>query len=881
MFNYKLNDEKQTEPKKKLWFFLTLLTNLFLSIPLFPGYREQGYQYISPIPEAKHVTPQSTIIIRFETALPNDLINLSTFIRVTGEKSGSHSGQTMITGDEKTIIFKPVSDFLTGETVFISLDPKFGNSTKKKIQPLKYWFEVSKTDIQQHHRTFNDSAPCFDKTGSPQYASTGQATIMENGVSVPGDFPHVRVTVNDNPDSGFIFLNNWGPPNYNLILENSGAPFWYHRTRDWDNRRDFKVQPNGWLTMLIRGGYGKPEKDHVSNWGFIALDNNYNHIKTFRASNGYFTDEHELQVLSNGGYLLIGRREHRVDMSRYIIGGRTNAIVLESCIQEYTPNDELIFLWRAWDHFDIRDLQFTILFGNTIYFPHMNSIDIDEDNHILLSSRNLNEVTKIHRQTGEIIWRLSGPKNQFTFLNDDLNGFTTQHDIRALGNNHYTIFDNGDLHHPPLTRAVEYKLNPDQMTATLVWEYQNNKPLTYSYYMGNVQRLSNGNTLINWAIGSLPKATEVQPNGKKVYEMGFIDGYHTYRTFRFPWDGISLVPYLIIEPEIDHVALIFNKFGDPNVDYYNIYGGQLPNPTTLLDTSKLTLKHLSNLTNRQQYYFRITSVDKNGQESDYSNEENIYVNLSKPGENLIQNGDFSDELNHWTFETNGSAIADISFLNQICHFQIDQGGMNNDDIRLKQSNIALIQDKEYIIQFNAWADEDRIIEVKVAKDNDSWTDYSGIGLSYITRLKKHFLYTFKMENPSDNNCRIEINCGSSNIDIYIDTISLTFSDESNISEFLSDNPSHYDLIKNFPNPFNSATTISFYIPERSVVRIEIYNILGEFKKEICTQFYEKGFHQIQMEGTGLNSGIYFCKMFTGHSTLSLRPRESHKFIVIK
>ncbi len=91
---------------------------------------------------------------------------------------------------------------------------------------------------------------------------------------------------------------------------------------------------------------------------------------------------------------------------------------------------------------------------------------MDTDGHILLSSRNTSEVTKINADTGEIIWRLGGTHNQFTYVNDPLNGPRNQHAIRPLGNNRYTLFDNGNGHSPQVSRAVEYELNPTTMTAT-------------------------------------------------------------------------------------------------------------------------------------------------------------------------------------------------------------------------------------------------------------------------------------------------------------------------------------------------------------------------------------------------------------------------------
>ncbi|MHC4657344.1 MAG: aryl-sulfate sulfotransferase, partial [Planctomycetota bacterium] len=125
-------------------------------------------------------------------------------------------------------------------------------------------------------------------------------------------------------------------------------------------------------------------------------------------------------------------------------------------------------------------------------------------------------VTKINSDTGEIIWRLSGAHSDFTFVNDPLNGFRNQHAIRSTGNGRYLLFDNGNLHSPSVSRAVEYELDLDAMTATVVWEFRE-MPDVYSHYMANTQRLPNGNTLINWAVGSLPKLTEVRPDGTKAF----------------------------------------------------------------------------------------------------------------------------------------------------------------------------------------------------------------------------------------------------------------------------------------------------------------------------------------------------------------------------
>jgi len=130
------------------------------------------------------------------------------------------------------------------------------------------------------------------------WASPGKSGLMPNGVSVPSDFPFINITTNNNPDSEYIFLDNrgGGGKSYNVIFDNTGAPIWYRKMPD--ERRDMKVQRNGMLTMLARtGGYR-----------FVGLNNRYEEIASYWAVNGYGVDEHELQVLADGTYLLIGLR---------------------------------------------------------------------------------------------------------------------------------------------------------------------------------------------------------------------------------------------------------------------------------------------------------------------------------------------------------------------------------------------------------------------------------------------------------------------------------------------------------------------------------------------------------------------------------------------
>ena len=76
-------------------------------------------------------------------------------------------------------------------------------------------------------------------------------------------------------------------------------------------------------------------------------------------------------------------------------------------------------------------------------------------------------------------------------------------------------------------------------------------------------------------------------------------------------------------------------------------------------------------------------------------------------------------------------------------------------------------------------------------------------------------------------------------------------------------------LRNYPNPFNPETTISFSVTQTSpFVTLEIFNLKGQKVKTLINAIIPKGFHRTVWNGTDENgkpvsSGIYFYKMKTG------------------
>ncbi len=76
-------------------------------------------------------------------------------------------------------------------------------------------------------------------------------------------------------------------------------------------------------------------------------------------------------------------------------------------------------------------------------------------------------------------------------------------------------------------------------------------------------------------------------------------------------------------------------------------------------------------------------------------------------------------------------------------------------------------------------------------------------------------------------------------------------------------PKEFKLYQNFPNPFNAATTIKFALPERQLVSVEVFNVLGEKVENILSRELPAGTWTLTWDASGFPSGIYYYRLQAG------------------
>jgi hypothetical protein len=78
-------------------------------------------------------------------------------------------------------------------------------------------------------------------------------------------------------------------------------------------------------------------------------------------------------------------------------------------------------------------------------------------------------------------------------------------------------------------------------------------------------------------------------------------------------------------------------------------------------------------------------------------------------------------------------------------------------------------------------------------------------------------------------------------------------------------PDNYQLYQNYPNPFNPSTTIRFDLPREELVKLEVYDILGQRITRLIDTKLEAGRHEIEFSGRHLASGVYIYLLNVGNN----------------
>ncbi len=233
---------------------------------------------------------------------------------------------------------------------------------------------------------------------------------------------------------------------------------------------------------------------------------------------------HDAQRLRNGNVMLLCSRPLPAELVRRVEGGlrgtEADGAMYGDYLVEMTTGGGVVWEWRSWEHLAPATHTITLQ-DRRSEWTHANAVAETEDGNLVVSFRNISTVVMIERATGRIVWELSSPP------------LAQQHAPRPLPNGNLLIFDNGTHRRDypaPFSRVIEV----DPRTSAIVWEFTDPSLFGFfSPYVGNAQRLVNGNTLI--CEGCHGRLFEVTRSGDVVWE--YVNPY--FAEERFSVSGID------------------------------------------------------------------------------------------------------------------------------------------------------------------------------------------------------------------------------------------------------------------------------------------------------------------------------------------------------
>jgi len=390
--------------------------------------------------------------------------------------------------------------------------------------------------------------------------------------------PSVEVTTEAHDDTapGYIFLapeKGGAGKGGSMIIDDSGEVVWFHPLRGpYGRTMNFETQTYK----------GRP----VLTWGqtpgeYVIFDDSYHQIASFGAANGYNGDHHEFLISPQDTALITIYNAVPRDLTA--VGGASDSVAVQGIVQELDiETGEVLFEWKSIDHIELEE---TYVTPSEDHYPgidyfHLNSIEVEPDNNLLISARETSAVYKIDRDSGEVIWRLGGKKSDFEM--GPGTRFAFQHDARRLPDGTISIFDNGSLVFENGTpkaveesRAIALELDEERMRASLVREYTH-PDKQYADAAGNTQVLPNENVFVGWGRGLA--ISEFSKDGELLFDFRVSPEHRSYRAFRFPWSGDPTDrPAAVAERTSENEVRIYASWnGATEVAAWEVLAGQRP-----------------------------------------------------------------------------------------------------------------------------------------------------------------------------------------------------------------------------------------------------------------------------------------------------------------
>ncbi len=348
---------------------------------------------------------------------------------------------------------------------------------------------------------------------------------------LPSDFPEWNYERSRTPNQPFYVIalrrTPTGAAMYVVVFDDHGVPVWWHpATIDLGN-----------AFALSDGTLSWARRD-LSGYEIHSLDDTSTRTVSFQGST---TNDHDMQPLPNGDFLVISYKLRATTEDLTPIGGAPDQTVRDAAIQEVDPNGNVVWEWNSKDHIGIDQIapnwRNQVATGAAPHdLLHLNSVEPD-GHSLVISLRFTNAVYKISRATGDIEWKLGGttiPQSLTVTGDHPSSPIAGQHDARILPDGSLTVHDNETASGLP-PRAVRFAIDETAGTATQL-ESVEDPDIADASCCGSARLSPEGSWLISW--GARSQVTEFASDGDRNFKLTFgpslTGAPFSYRAFPVP-----------------------------------------------------------------------------------------------------------------------------------------------------------------------------------------------------------------------------------------------------------------------------------------------------------------------------------------------------------
>jgi len=396
--------------------------------------------------------------------------------------------------------------------------------------------------------------------------------------------------------------NQRGP----MIIDRRGRLIWFQPSTD----STFNVQVQRYMGQpVLTRWHGKLLNGYGSGVGEI-IDETYTPIATVGDAKTRPIDLHELQLTARGTALATYYETRSADLSS-IGGAKRGSLLVSHALEIDVATNKTLLDWVSIDHVGIDESYQPLPSSASEAFNyfHINSVAEAADGNLLVSGRNTWCVYKIHRTTGEVIWRLNGKRSDFKL--PEAAGFSWQHHARAHGRTQLTLFDNANLSRHG-SAALMLELDERGKTVSLKRAFRHPAKFVAGT-LGSVQVREDGNVFVGW--GAQPYFSEFSGDGELLVDGQFNSETRSYRTFLTEWKGRPTdKPAIVARSNESSGFIVYASWnGATEIDHWTVLAGTAVDlepvgsqPWTGFETTIFV--------NSNGPAFQVVAVDRHGRE---------------------------------------------------------------------------------------------------------------------------------------------------------------------------------------------------------------------------------------------------------------------------